>query len=446
MIYNRFTIKIITRVLLITLTCFLFTWVIRQEHLIITRFAVVLFLIFQTYSLIFYINKTNRKLKFFLQSLRYMDSVNVSGENDRSFKELNLTYNKIIDEVRLAYLEKESLNHYLTNIVEHIGVGLISFTNLGEVEIINKATKNLLKIDYLKNIKFLDTIFDNFSDLLFNMKNNQRKLITIKIDDESLKIALHSTIFKIRGKEIKLISLQNIKSELEAGEIDAWQKLIRVLTHEIMNSITPISSLASTANNYLKNSSNDPTKLDPRDFEDIATAVKTIDKRSTGLLKFVRNYKKVYRVPKPNLQPITVIDLFNRIELLIEQQFKKNKISYSFKVEPESLKIRGDVVLLEQVIINLTKNSIEALEGNLNGKIQLVSKINQNNHPVIQIIDNGPGIPNDILQNIFIPFFTTKDEGSGIGLSLSRQIMRVHNGFLDVNSTPHKKTIFTLQF
>ena len=251
----------------------------------------------------------------------------------------------------------------------------------------------------------------------------------------------------MRGQVFNLISVQNIQAELEEKEMEAWQNLVRVLTHEIMNSITPISSLASTANDILNQCDGaGEENLDSETRHDIREAVRTIQRRSVGLLHFVETYRKMTRIPKPVFRVFKVTDLFSRLQRLMKNELEEKGIGMSWSVEPKSLELTADPELIEQVLINLVLNSIQALEGRTAGRIKVSARLDSSGRPVIQVRDNGPGILEEVREKIFIPFFTTRRDGSGIGLSLSRQIMRLHRGTISVQSDPGVETCFNLKF
>jgi len=190
----------------------------------------------------------------------------------------------------------------------------------------------------------------------------------------------------------------------------------------------------------------DEQVLDVETVQEIQQALQTINKRSTGLLHFVNTYRNLTRIPKPNFKISAISNLFRNISLLMEEEIAKNKLGFFVAVEPESLEIYADEQLIEQVLINLIKNSIHALEGRENGRIELKAFLNKRGRVTMQVVDNGQGILKEVLDKIFIPFFTTKPSGSGIGLSLSRQILRLHNGTISANSIPDQETVFTLTF
>ena len=253
----------------------------------------------------------------------------------------------------------------------------------------------------------------------------------------------------MKDKVITLATIKDIQHVLEEQETEAWQKLIRVLTHEIMNSIAPISSLSSTLDSILKKypySGKGQTLVENENLTEIEKALQTINKRSIGLLHFVDTYRNLTRIPKPNFAIFKIEELFSNIKMLMEKELHKQKIKLILSIEPPKLEITADEQLIEQILINLIRNSMHALRGKENGKIHLNAYYNKRGRFTTQVTDNGPGILPDVLEKIFIPFFTTKTNGSGIGLSLSRQIMRLHDGTITAHSKPDKETIFTLTF
>ena len=262
-------------------------------------------------------------------------------------------------------------------------------------------------------------------------------------------LSIYAAEFKLRSNHYTLVSISNIQNELEEKEMEAWQNLIRVLTHEIMNSVTPIVSLSSTANSLLENIDSklkSKSDLNTDELEDVTGALNTIVKRSKGLLHFVDDYRNLTRIPAPNFQVVKISSLFERIKKLFSDQLNEKNIICRCTVEPDNLEVIADPDLIEQVLINLILNSIKALTAAEYPEIKLVSKFDNRGSIIMQVIDNGDGIPEDLHEKIFIPFFTTRKEGSGIGLSLSRQIMRAHKGGITVSSIPGKETIFTLKF
>ncbi|UCH20347.1 MAG: hypothetical protein JSU83_17590 [Deltaproteobacteria bacterium] len=272
-------------------------------------------------------------------------------------------------------------------------------------------------------------------------------MVKLQQGDDLLQLSIYATGFILRKQQLMLVAMQNIQNELEEKEMKSWQNLIRVLTHEIMNSITPIASLSSTAYGLLKNNQECEAPESMNEIiGDVRDAVNTIEKRSKGLLDFIENYRKLTRIPKPDFRIVQVKDLFERVGNLMKDQLEHQAIDFTIQVDPESLEITADWALIEQVLINMCKNSVEAVQGIRNPKIALTAGTDGLGNPVIKVIDNGKGISEEVAEKIFIPFFTTKPQGSGIGLSLSRQIMRLHKGTLSVTSKPGVETTFVLRF
>jgi signal transduction histidine kinase len=281
------------------------------------------------------------------------------------------------------------------------------------------------------------------------MKAGDKNLIKIFLEDELIQLSVNATEFRMRGEEYVLVSLQNIHPELEEKEIESWQRLIRVLTHEIMNSITPISSLASTVQEMLVNPETDKIEmgqLTEEDLESIHSAMSTIESRSKGLLNFVEIYRNLTRIPKPNFRYFAIRELFDKAHELLKPKLDKHNIKCVCKVFPDELMLLADPDLVDQVLINLLLNAIDAVKEKQDAQIAITASTNLNNRISIEIADNGSGIKPDLMDKIFMPFFTSKNEGSGIGLSLSRQIMQMHKGAISVKSKPEEGTVFTLTF
>ncbi|GAF04513.1 sensor histidine kinase [Saccharicrinis fermentans] len=319
------------------------------------------------------------------------------------------------------------------------------------MELINNATKKLFQVRNLSNVQALNSFSQEMVEKLFSIKHGENTLIKVQEKDNLLQLVIYATEFRIHNRTITLVSIKNIQQELEEKEMESWQKLIRVLTHEIMNSITPISSLSSTVTLIIKdlmeNLRAQGVGTDEVDtLEEVETALKTIHKRTDGLLHFVNTYRNLTKIPNPNFSIFRVRQLFSNINHLFEEEIKSKNIRCDIRIEPESMELSADEHLIEQVIINLVKNAIHAVTGREDACIRLNAYMNSRGRIVMQVVDNGPGILPNVLDRVFIPFFTTKPQGSGIGLSLSRQILRLHGGTINAYSEPEKETKFTLTF
>jgi two-component system nitrogen regulation sensor histidine kinase NtrY len=446
MVYNRFFRNVIIQSVLLAVTGTFFLWTLIQHNLIITKFTTGLIWLLQIILLNYYLTRTNRSLNNFLKSVKYLDPSRGISEGDKSFDLLNLTYNEIIDSIQRVKIEKEAEHHYFQNTIEHVGIGLISFNESGDIELFNSAARDLSGLKFIRNIRDLDNPIPGISELIFSLKQGHSKMIKVVSGDEIMKLSIRKTVFKIQAKTVNLVSIQNIRTELEEEEIEVWKKLISVLTHEIMNSVSPIKSLTNTVIKMFEKSSISKGSGTSVNNDDILLALKTIQKRSKGLLGFVEIYRNLTKIPLPVFSETGLRDLLDEILILMNSQMKSSGIICSGEVIPENLRLVADEKLITQVIINLIKNSAESLKYKKDGKIRIKAFLSLQSETIIQVIDNGAGIAADLTDKIFIPFFTTRENGSGIGLSLSRQIMKLHGGTIEVSSKPGSDTVFTLKF
>lgn len=452
MVYKRFRVVVIARVFLLIATIYLLLHLIfnLETRLYASMLIVVLVIIYQSYALIHYVEKTNRDLQRFLMTIKHEDfSQTFIGVGlGSSFEDLKEAFNDVIEKFYKARAEKEEHFRYLQTVVQHIPIGLITFRSDGKVTLFNTAAKKILKRPNLRHIDDLGSTSKPLVTTLYELNSGERALVKIHDLDEILQLVVSGTEFRLRERNYKLVSIQNIQAELEEQELDAWQKLIRVLTHEIMNSVTPIASLASTLNDLVSSPGEGeaPERLSEESRSDVVGGLETIQKRSEGLLHFVEAYRNLTRVPVPDLQIFAVKELVERVANLMREEVKRGTVAINVTVQPRDLELAADQELIEQILINILKNAIQALEGRGGAKIDLASRIDARGRVIIQVTDNGCGIPEELQDKIFIPFFTTKDDGSGVGLSLSRQIMQLHHGSISVTSVPGEKTTFTLRF
>ena len=451
MVFKGFRIQIIVRVLLLAVTLVLVFLVYKDDAYFVSSIILLALFILQLVSLIRYAEQTNRKLTKLFESIRHTDFTNKFTDNElgRSFEDLNNEFNLVIEAFNKNKTEKEEHFNYLLTVIQHVSIGIIVFKRDGKVDVYNNAVKKLLQVNSLRNINNLDNVSEKLPEILLNMRAGDKELIKLFVDDELIQLSVYATQFKMRGEEFLLVSFQDINPELEQKEIESWQKLIRVLTHEIMNSITPISSLAATVADIIEETrKNNPPrkKADIEALDDVSHAINTIERRSKGLLNFVEIYRNLTRIPKPNFRYFEVEDLIDRALELLSSQIEEGNINTSIKILPQELKILADPDLIDQVLINLLLNAIDAVADIERPQISIMASINLNNRITIEVSDNGNGIKQDILDKIFMPFFTSKAKGSGIGLSLSRQIMQMHKGSITVRSKQDEGAIFTMVF
>lgn len=439
MIWNKFSFKLLVYLISLSLTGFGFFWSIYSEQLIITNIVFIGVFILFFFALLQYLNKTSRDLNQFLKSIKFLDNVPAKTTSDLSHGQLNLTYNKIVSQLRDAWIAKEQEHQYFKYVLEQIGVGIITYDIDGNVEIYNSAAKDIFGIEKLNNISQLENIQIGLVVELSDIKAGSTKLLQFDGVLENIKILVKANVIKVDKRKIRLLSFQNIKTQLEESELEAWQKLIRVLTHEIMNSVTPIKSLTYSMQKALFENNN--TNLD-----NFAKGLKAIENRSRGLLDFVESYKNLTQIPKPNYERITVDNLFNELESLFKDEFLKENIVFIQETGARDLSVIADKKLIIQVLINLIKNSIHSLKESNNKEIRVVAEQSRDDKICIKVFDNGKGIPEEVKDKIFIPFYTTRENGSGIGLSFARQVMVLHNGTIEVKSNENKGTVFALCF
>ncbi len=448
--FRNFRLNVIIRILMIMASVVVLLSIIRNTSLMISSATLIILIIWQVVSLVRYVERTNRKLSVFFDAVRHSDfSSSFSDQGlGKSFDELNQAFNEVIQAFQKTRAAKEEHFNYLQTVVQHVTTGIIVFTKNGRVSMVNNAFKRMFRNSNLRFISDMEKIDENLSELLMNIKAGESELLKVFYDNELLQLSVRATEFRMQGEDFVLVSLQNIHTELEAKEMDSWQKLIRVLTHEIMNSITPIVSLSSTVKTLLidEKSVKLKSEIDADDVESAQSALNTIERRSQSLLNFVQVYRNLTRIPKPNFRHFPIKDLCDNAEQLLLPKIKERNIQFKCRIVPPGLTLTADPDLIEQVLINLLINSIHAVQDAETPKIQVLATAEGINHVNIAVSDNGYGIKPDNLEQIFVPFFTSKKEGSGIGLSLSREIMRLHKGNITVKSKPNVETRFTLHF
>jgi two-component system, NtrC family, nitrogen regulation sensor histidine kinase NtrY len=447
-ISRHFHFQIAWRVALLALAAGCFFYLLRYYGLGLPALFAAAVFVYALFSLLHYIDRSNRGLARFLQAVRYHDfslSPGIEGLGG-SFADLNAAFHEISGQFQHARAEKEEQYRYLVTVVQHVGIGLLSLRDDGSVDLLNNVAKRLLGVSHLRNIRDLPPLFQPLTAEIQRLRPGEKSLFKLERSDEILNLSLYSTEFKLRDQFYKLVSLQNIQVELEEKETEAWQSLTRVLTHEIMNSLTPIASLAATASSLLRTAESEKEIGAPAWNQDVTEALQTIDRRSQGLMRFVNAYRSVALIPKPKFEIFPVSQMFQRVERLMQDKLSRQGIAFSAGVEPVSLEMTADPDLTEQVLINLLLNAMDALGGCEKPNIQLSSRMDERGRVVIQVSDNGPGIASEAREKVFIPFFTTKKEGSGIGLSFSRQVMRLHHGVIALQSQPGTGTVFTLRF
>jgi two-component system, NtrC family, nitrogen regulation sensor histidine kinase NtrY len=446
---NRYSIVIIVRVVLITLNSFVLIWFYTQTNRPATTLLFLLMLIYQSLGLIYYLNRINRDLANFFIFLQENDTTLAFSQKriERNFKSLRYNLNQINKKLQEARIGKEQQHQYLQIVVEHIGIGLIAFNQRGEIEMMNNAAKELFDIYALNSVDKIVKAYPELSDVFSSEFKNGKALVKIKTSEKVLQLAIKSTSLKISDSKIKLLTFQNIKSELEIQELESWRKLIRILRHEIMNSITPVTTLTIAIKRSFRKGDIRKTLQEIKDenIDDVLTSAEVIEERSKGLISFVEKFRSLTELPKPHFAVFKIKKITDRVHVLFSDELKAKNISLAVEFEQENMVLNADENLIEQVMINLLKNSIEAIHRS-SGKILIQVFAQPLGNTCIRVTDNGIGIKQDALESVFVPSYTTKANGMGIGLSLSKQIIQLHKADISVRSKPGIETVFELNF
>ena len=447
---TRYEISLTIRVILLlaSITAAAFCIVSNRYTLLI---FVGLIIVFQILNFIQFINKTNTELSQFIEAVQYRDfSLQFTEKNAPvSVRQLRRAFNQINATFKQLSSEREEQYQYLQKILELVDTGILSYDQEGNVGWINEAFKRMMNVPYLRNISSLEKRDISVYQAVMSLENGDSQLVKIN----HKQILLAKTTFLNENIETNLIAFQNVNEAIEDTEAQAYQKLLRVMTHEIMNSVAPIASLAETMETTLRGRKEirETGEKDLEDkyqinFDDISLGISTIRKRSENLLKFADTYRQLAKVSMTSFSKFYIRDLFEGVEILLENQIEQKNIEFDVIIKDFELMIEGDMILIEQVLINLVINAIDAVQHQSNPKITLSVFQNSQQQIIIEIRDNGMGMSDELMDKIFVPFFTSKPNGSGIGLSLSKQIMALHKGTITVNSVEKQGAAFQLRF
>ncbi|WCO02305.1 sensor histidine kinase [Psychroserpens ponticola] len=445
--YRAYIFKLFFRILLLVSIILALTYAIYKDK---TAYTVIIgialfYLLINTYT---FIKRRFVAMDDFFEAVKYRDFSRWFPE-DRGPKDIRFLYtgfNEINRTIKEINSQNQAQYVYLQKILEMVDIGIIAYNlESGDVLWSNDSFGDILDVPSFKNIRFVERRKPELFNTVFETYHREPNSISIALQNESIKILISDTVFQVDEDAFKLIVIQNIDDTLNKNESESWKKLLSVMTHEIMNSIAPISSLADTLQKNLEVAINKPEESH-LELEDLNSGIKTIKNRSEGLLKFAKTYRSLSKVTHLNLHRAKVSELLNNIQLLMEPSIKAKNINIQFNVSDPKLELDIDTHLIEQVLINLILNAVDACKSDDNAEIKVLASQNSNRNIVIKVYDNGSGIPQDILENIFVPFFTSKATGSGIGLSLCKQIMLLHKGRILVKSIEGEGSVFSLVF
>lgn len=445
--YRTYIFKLFFRILLLVgaIIGLIYTIYIEKTVYSIILAVLILYLIGSTYN---FVKRRFVAMEDFFEAVKYRDFSRWFPE-DRGPKDIRFLYtgfNEINRTIKEINSKNEAQYVYLQKILEMVDIGIIAYNlETGNVLWSNDSFGEILDIPSFKNIKFVENRKPELYNTVFETYHREPNSISIALQNDSIKILISDTVFQVDDDAFKLIVIQDIDNTLNKNESESWKKLLSVMTHEIMNSIAPISSLADTLQRNLQLAIEQPNESH-LELEDLNAGIKTIKNRSEGLLQFAKTYRSLSKVTNLNLQRIKISELFGNIQLLMEPSIKAKNINIEFDITPPKLELDIDTHLIEQVLINLILNAVDAVKDQANAEIKVIATQNPNRDIIIKVYDNGSGIPQDILENIFVPFFTSKATGSGIGLSLCKQIMLLHKGRIIVKSIEGEGSVFSLVF
>ena len=443
-----YRIQVIIRLVLILSVGFAAVFLVTGTDYWMVAVWLGLLLILLIIELIRFHERSRNAFREFLVSIKQEDFSTLSTLNEKD-KELQEAYRMILDKFKYLRIQKETHYHYLQRVIEHVDAALICLDHNLDIQLINKSAKELLQVPDIRDLRSLEKVDKDMVTLIREMDSGEREIIKLVRHGKILNLSVRASTFTLEKDKYKIVSLHDIKTELEEQEVESWQKLVRILTHEIMNSTIPITNMVGVARDFLVDDDGNPKEipgLAKEDIDDLVESLSTAKNRSKGLVKFVQTTKDLARIPEPTISEIRVDELFNRLKGFYKNDLRQLKIDFKIILCKSGLVINADLEMIEQVLINLVKNAIDAVKDSSRPKIKIMADQNDNQAVVISVCDNGAGIPEENIENIFIPFFSTKKEGSGIGLSLSRQIMKLHRGRIDVETEPGAGTTFKLEF
>jgi nitrogen fixation/metabolism regulation signal transduction histidine kinase len=445
--FSRFALQVTWRIAILFATLLALAYLIAMTELVAVSIVVGAFAVMQAWLVTRFVHRTNRELERLLGAIRYDDFQQsfAIGELGSTFSDLKAAFDDVMLRFREARLDREAQRRYLEALVEHVPVAIVAVHDDGAVELLNNAARRLLDASGGTTIERLADYGDAFRRDIAQCKIGERIVTRIEIDGVHRNLVLSATQITVTGAAIRLVTLQDIQSELDWNELAAWQDMARVLSHEIMNSLTPIASLARTADEMVDDLAR-RTGGDDELVGDIHAAIQTLARRSEGLMRFVRSYRQFTQMPPPTLRPVALREYIQRLEKLLLTEWAGRGIELHVAPPPDGITLTADDSLLDQAMINLLRNAADAAASNQAPRVWLDAKLSERGRPVIEIGDNGPGVDETLGDKIFLPFFTTKPDGSGIGLALARQVMLVHKGAITASARPGGGALFRLTF
>lgn len=450
MVYKRFSVFLAIRLIILGIAIAAALWLLLRPGLHSSTLLALGIVAIAAAELWWFISRTNREVARFLDAARHADYSARFGYQDMGtgFGELAEAFTDILNRMYDQRSTLETDLRRLRGLIDHIPIPLMTLHADNSITLQNNASRRLFGAAHVTQLADLKHFGSGFHDSVAEAVPGQRELVTFTVEGVEYKLTLATSENIVAGESSRLVSLQDIQSELNITQAEAWQDLVRVLTHEIMNSITPVTSLAATASDVVDDvlrKAGDDSPLQ-EDLVDLRDAVHTVARRSDSLMQFVNSYRQITRLAPPEKKRVHIGDMFESVKRLVEAEWPSREAAFVLSVEPAELDVYADRDLLEPVVMNLLRNAFQATESVDSPHIELRGRLNRRGNVVIEVDDNGPGIPDEIARKIFVPFFTTKKEGSGVGLALARQVMTAHGGFVRVSRSATGGALFTLTF
>lgn len=449
MLLKKHHINIWVRIAGITINCMVVAYfaVVHPDWLILTNLLVVL--IVQVYLLGRSQNAIARELELFFDTLKSFDSSSrfANRLQTKGYSDMYQKFDEIFDSIQAIKLENQHQSQYLATLVEHVNIGIIVVDDSGAITLANSSAKKLLGISSLKSLASIQSVDQGLANTIKTIEPHGHEVYSLFNSGAQMALSVRASHIRFNSGEVKIVSLQNIKHEMDESEMEGWQKLIRVLTHELMNSAGPISSTISTLLDLLSENSNLPNgqaTFTPDVIDDLNQGLRIVEERSKGMVDFVTRFRNLTLIPQPKFAEVNIRSVFESIGVLLKDELKDSCVELTTIVSDSSITACADKGMLQQIIINLVKNAIKAVQSSSAPKVKMSAWKDNSNSIFIEIKDNGVGIPPELHSKIFVPFFTTRKNGTGIGLSLSRQLANVQGGALTLSKSIAGETVFTL--
>lgn len=438
MAYKHFNRALFARIIWMLVSAFVLGLSFREDMRIALSLIVFISLLLSFWNLISFMNRTNHKIDFFIQAVKNDDTTLRFPQKtgNKILDELHLSLNELNNILQQTKIKSQIKEMYFSEILQNIGTAVIVYNDKGFITDINQATLEVFGLQTLTHVAQFDKIDENFRRQLEDMDGGEKRMLSLKKENEEIQLISRCSTIQLKDEKVKLLTLQDIRGELERKEIDSWVKLIRVLSHEIMNSLTPVTSVSQSLINLWKDAQSSDVICDEEVVENSLKGLEVIGERSEALIRFVQSYRKLTQVPKLQLSEVSIYDLFDTLSVLISPYKESSLAEINFNRPPKNFTLMVDEQMFVQVLLNLIKNATEAMYGKKDGRIEVFAE--QADNSIFKVVDNGAGIPDEVKDNIFIPFYTTKEKGTGVGLSYSRQIIQAHGGKILCSSAPGK--------